>query len=308
METSTRISEVPPGTVVVGVDGSEGAERALRWAATEASLTHRPVTLVHAWTLQGASWLDQAGIDHRTVAAAIREEGLRLLEAARTLLVGEHPDLAVHRLLVEADPRDALEELSRSATMLVVGSRGRGPVRSLLLGSVSVSVSRQSQCPVVVVRPGAEDAHGGILVGVDGTAASLPALELAFREASLRGLRLTVVHCFWDAQAATLPPHQVPAGSAAYADLEAMVAESMGGLREKYPDVQVERALWRGLVDEALVAASRGRDLTVVGLRQTGRLRSLMRVPVAPTVVERADGAVAVVPHRADETETSPTD
>lgn len=296
MET-TVLSSVPAGTVVVGVDGSVGAERAVRWAATEAALAHRPLTLVHAWTLNGSSWLDQAGIDHRTVAAAIRDEALTMLERTRAAVLQVRPDLEVHRVLVEADPRDALEELSRSAALLVVGSRGRGPVRSLLLGSVSVAVSRHTHCPVVVVRPGAEDATGGVLVGVDGTEASMPALELAYRTASQRGLPLTVVHCFHDVQAATLPAHPVPAGHPSYADLELLISESVGGLAEKYPDVRVERVLWRGLVDEALVAASRGRDLTVVGLRQTSRLRSLVRVPVAPTVVERADGAVAVVPH-----------
>lgn len=303
METSTSISSVPPGTVVVGVDGSEGAERAVRWAATEAALSHRPLTLVHAWTLQGATWLDQAGIDHRSVAAAIRDEGLAVLEATRDRVLSAQPGLEVHRLIVESDAREALEELSQAAGMLVVGSRGRGPVRSLLLGSVSLAASRNSHCPVVVVRPGAEDATGGILVGVDGTFSSQPALELAFREASLRGLPLTVVHCFWDAQTATLPAHRVPAdATAAYADIELLISHAMSGLREEYPDVRVERALWRGLVDEALVAASRGHALTVVGYRQLGALQRLVRVPVAPTVVERADGAVMVVPHDASGT------
>lgn len=296
------ISSVPAGTVVVGIDGSEGAARAVRWAATDAALTRRPLTLVHAWTLEGATWLDQAGIDHRTVAAAVRDEGLALLAAARDGVLATRPDLEVHRLLVESDPRSALEELSRAASLLVVGSRGRGPVRSLLLGSVSVAMSRRTHCPVVVVRPGAEETVGGVLVGVDGTPASYPALALAYREASLRGLPLTVVHCFHDARTASQPPRPVPPGTAEFADLELLVAESVAGLASTYPDVAVETVLWRGLVDEALVAASRGRDLTVVGLRQGGRLRSLVRVPIAPTVVERADGAVAVVPHPEDET------
>jgi nucleotide-binding universal stress UspA family protein len=299
---STTSSAIPAGTVVVGVDGSEGSARAVRWAATEADLSRRPLTLVHAWTLQGSSWLDQAGIDHRTVAAEVRDNGFALVRSAADLLSTERPGIEVHGLVVEADPRDSLEELSRSAELVVVGSRGRGPVRSLLLGSVSVAVSQHAHSPVVVVRPGVEDAHGGVLVGVDGTEASMPALELAYHHAAVHGLPLTVVHCFWDAQVATLPAHPVPAGSTAYADLELLVAESVSGLQEKYPEVRVERVLWRGLVDEALVAASRGRDLTVVGLRQGGRLPSLFRVPVAPSVVERADGAVAVVPHRAGET------
>jgi nucleotide-binding universal stress UspA family protein len=297
----TTTSTIPSGTIVVGVDGSEGAARAVRWAATEAGLTHRPLTLVHAWTLHGGTWLDQAGIDHRAIETTIQEEAEAMLARVREEVLALRPALQVHRVVVEADAREALTDLSRTAEMIVVGSRGRGPVRSLLLGSVGIAVSRDAHCPAVVVRPGAEHVTGGVLVGADGTAASGPALELAFREASLRRLPLTVAHCFWDAQVATLPAHRVEGDTSAHADIELLIAQSIAGLREKYPDVEVETALWRGLVDECLVAASRGRDLTVVGLRQGGRLRSWVRVPVAPTVVERADGAVAVVPHQAPE-------
>ncbi|WP_182525961.1 universal stress protein [Nocardioides dongkuii] len=301
METLSSTSDVPAGTVVVGVDGSDGSARAVRWAAVEAGLTHRPLTLVNGFTVQGTVWLAEAGIDSEALAKAIRDEAATMLEKARDEALALHPDLDVRGLVVGTDARDALEELSRSAAVLVVGSRGRGPVRSLLLGSVSVAVSKQAHCPVVVVRPGAEEATGGILVGVDGTPASMPALGFAYREASLRQLPLTVVHCFFDVQSAGWSAHQVPEHEISqYPDVEALLAEAMSGMQEQYPDVQVERALWRGLVDQALVLASRGRNLTVVGLRQTGPLRDLVQVPIAPAVVERADGAVAVVPHDVD--------
>ena len=83
--------------------------------------------------------------------------------------------------------------------MVVVGSRGLGPVASLLLGSVSVTVSKHASSPVVVCRPHPplSPPQVGILVGVDGTALSLPAAELAFRLAALRRCTLTVLHSCW---------------------------------------------------------------------------------------------------------------
>ena len=89
--------------------------------------------------------------------------------------------------------------------MLVLGSRGRGQLRSLLLGSVGVALVRHARCPVVVHRPGhAGTVRDGIVVGADATEESLPVLEFAYREASLRKLPLTVLYSYWDIQGGTM--------------------------------------------------------------------------------------------------------
>ena len=142
------------GTIVVGVDGSPSARRALAWAADQAACERRPITLVHAVGPQGGVWMDQAGFDTRVGLEHMQTASQRLLADARADVARRAPELEVHEILRVADPRDVLLDLSREAAMVVVGSRGRGPMRTLLLGSVGVAVTRHAECPVVVLRPG----------------------------------------------------------------------------------------------------------------------------------------------------------
>ena len=119
--------------------------------------------------------------------------------------------------------------------MIVVGSRGRGPVTSLLLGSVSVAVSKHASCPVVVQRPTPTDTtRHGILVGVDGTESSLPAIEFAYRMASSRELSLTVLHCYWDRS--TVSPRSDGRGPAATTATNTRSSPSrLPGWRRSFP-------------------------------------------------------------------------
>ena len=156
-----------------------------------------------------------------------------------------------------------------TAHLVVLGSRGRGPLRSSVLGSVSASVARHAHCPVVVCRPGgAPDTVHGVLVGADGADASRPVLEFAFLQASLRGMPLTVMHCFWDVVAATAGPGVVPRGD----DKERRrgppaAAGRVGGRAGREVPRRRGRApeLARGLVDECLAAAAPAAELLVVG-------------------------------------------
>jgi nucleotide-binding universal stress UspA family protein len=291
-------SQVPAGTIVVGIDGSTWSDEALDWAIDQAALEQRALTIVHAIPSMGAQSMGLyagSGLDFVQLLDDAKTDAHKLLKDAVSHARDRGPDLVVHDVLSLSDPRTALLALGEHAEMVVVGSRGRGPVASLLLGSVSVSVSKHALCPVVVLRPHAATFGRGVLLGVDGTEGSVAATEFAFRLAALRGLPLTVLHA--DLSALSIP---APAPSAADPDLSeqrALVSESLAGMGEKYPEVQVIVHLVNGFADHQLIKLSVGFDLVVVGHHQLNRLADVIYGSVAPAVLEHADGAVAVVPY-----------
>jgi len=287
--------QVPAGTIVVGIDGSPSSAAALAWATEQAALEHRQLTLVH--TVQPVTFpsagatVGGTGPGWARIVDAAREGARAVLSGATTTALDRHPQLTVNVVLQHSDPRSTLLSLGETAAMVVIGSRGRGPVASLLLGSVSVSVSKHAACPVVVHRPGpAGGPRSGILVGADGSERSLPAIDFAFRVASWRSLTLTVLHCYWEST--PLAPAMAETDGSA----EALVAESLAGMREKYPEVEVQVRLARGFADQHLIAASNDHDLVVVGHHPISVLNDIVYGSVAPQVVEHAAGAVAVVP------------
>ncbi len=293
---------VPPGSVVVGVDGSEDSERALAWAATQALLEHRGLAIVHCTdhiALRDTAWLDMQGIDHRELSASLRVAARALVAHACERAGTAAPGVDMVTALPEADPRFTFEELSTEAHLIVLGSRGRGPLRSALLGSVSASVARHAECPVVVCRPPGPSTPETprVVVGADGTSASAPVLEFAFDQASLRGAPLTVMHCFGDVAAATRGPGlPLPTEQDDVAEVRLLLAESVAGLAEKYPDVSLTQELARGLVDECLADHTPPAALVVVGRADARGWVRFFHTSCATSVLERAHTAVAVVP------------
>lgn len=290
---------VTPGSIVCAVDGSPDGGRALRWATEQAALERRPLTVVTAAGLDevGAlSWAGAAG----TLAIPADELLARvtsIAEAEADSVRAKRPELQVSALAVPGDPRDVLTRLSGQAHLVVVGSRGRGAVRSRLLGSVSAAVSRHGHCPVIVCRPDvAGKVRRGVLVGIDGTSGGDPVLDFAFRIASERGLPLTVLHSFNDVLATIDGPRLVGRTEADTDAERLLVAESVAGFAEKYPDVHVVTQLARGLPAECLAADSDRWHLVVVGRHPTDSLSRMLSPTVATAVVERARTTVAVVP------------
>lgn len=295
------MSPTAAGRVVVGVDGSPDSERAVRWAAEQARLEQRELLVVaavpphRAPTRRGGAARLRSVTRHAglAVARAVAQDGVRLA-------CDLHPMLDASARAVVGDPREVLVEMSREAHVVVVGSRGRGALRSLLLGSVSTAVLKQADCPVVVCRPErrAQRAHG-ILVAADGTPESLPVIEFAFQQAAARDLPLTVIHCFWDVVAAVAGFRQGSGEMVNEPQLEELrlvLAESVAGFGEKFPDVRVEVLLRHGLVDEALSDRHKDWDLIVVGRHPVVGLTRMLTGSIATAVVERAHSNVAVVP------------
>ncbi len=160
MTTGPRVQDLWPRTsgvrasyrrimegIIVGVDGSRGAKRALAWAVSEARLRGADVQAVYAWTYPyyGAAPLVPPLVDLEALAV----EAKALLDDAVSGVPAD--GVAVHAHLFEGPAARCLLQAGEDAELIVVGSRGRGGFAGLLLGSVSQQVASHGRCPVVVV-------------------------------------------------------------------------------------------------------------------------------------------------------------
>jgi nucleotide-binding universal stress UspA family protein len=284
-------------TIVVGVDYSPASHAALQWALETASRHHAAVIVVHVpeMTKSGFHVLGPTGpkLEHE-----IRERSRHLLEEIVDLAAVSHPDVAVSHRLAEAAPGRLIEE-SQTAEMVVVGNRGFGGFTGLVVGSTALRLAAHAHCPVVVVpassTPG--DGGGGIVVGIDESGDSDPALRFAFSESALLGEPLTVVHA-WHGPTMVGPS---PAAPLVYdVDLVAgqqrvAVADALEPWRRKYPDVELETRVEMGHPAKELVDQAAHARLLVVGRRSRGELRSLVLGSVSHAVLHHASCPVAVV-------------
>jgi len=133
--------------IVVGVDGSQPAREALRWAIDEARRRNATVEAVYAWHQPfAAGYVMEGEID----LGRYEEDAQRVLDEAVDAMT-DHADVDVERKLVAGSAAGALVHEAKGATLLVVGSRGRGGFSGLLLGSVSQQAAHHAPCPVVII-------------------------------------------------------------------------------------------------------------------------------------------------------------
>jgi nucleotide-binding universal stress UspA family protein len=140
--------------IVVGVDRSEGAKAALRFALEEATLRQATLRIVHAWQYAyiGATGFEGSYPALGSDIRELRDVAEKDLDATLRESIPETGTVKVERRVVEDRPAAALVEESRGADMVVVGSRGHGGFTGLLLGSVSQQVAHHASCPVVIVH------------------------------------------------------------------------------------------------------------------------------------------------------------
>jgi nucleotide-binding universal stress UspA family protein len=143
------------GRVVVGVDGSPGSVHALAWAGREARLRNVTLEVVAAWTYPTPVLLVPVAPDPPQVKT-LRKEAREMIERALEKVADDVAGVDVERRVVEGDTSAALLDRAKGADLLVVGSRGLGGFRGLLLGSVSQQCVQHAASPVVVIPPPAE--------------------------------------------------------------------------------------------------------------------------------------------------------
>jgi nucleotide-binding universal stress UspA family protein len=153
-DTATPAPAPGGGRIVVGVDDSEQAAAALRWALAEGVLRGSLVEVVHAWSPPvsalpfGATLV--VPVDEAEIDSAARDHLDQLIAGAAADVGGDPPEVQV--TVLPGAPAVTLVEVSEGADLLVVGSHGRTGLSRLVVGSVAMAVVQHAHCPVVVIR------------------------------------------------------------------------------------------------------------------------------------------------------------
>ncbi|MFI5776834.1 universal stress protein [Nocardia sp. NPDC051570] len=288
----------PP--IVAAVDGSAVSYHAAVWGAAEAALHGRRLHLINSVNLP-VGWGPGAMLTADDMEW-MRKDGERILAEAERVVRAALVEPLDISLDVTNDPIiPDLIERSRRASMVVVGSRGLGAVRRGLLGSVSTAVTRHAHGPVAVVHGWSTNdpvaAAKSILVGVDGSESSVPALEFAFEEASRREVGLTALHAWSDVGLGMEVP-MVGWDDSIHQSEEVALAESLAGYQERYPDVAVRRILVRDRPVDALMDESGNAQLVVVGSRGRGGFTGMLLGSTSNAVLHSVECPIVVVRHR----------
>ena len=289
------------GSVVVGVDGSAHARLALKWAADEAAVRAGPLDVVCAQfgKVKGQhvpGWYEFGSSDLSPAEA--------ILDEAVGLVATRQPSVVVRGNVAEWPPGLILIVDSRPAELLVVGARGQGGFKGLLLGSVSDQCIQYAHCPVAVVRSKAEEAvhvsaEPRIVVGVDGSLGSTRALKWALEEAQRRSASVEAVFA-WQ-----LPPVYAiakPPSDGYEVAAREITAAATEQAAVRAPDVPFTASSRLGATVPALLDACRTADLLVLGFRGHGGFHDALLGSVADQCAHHAMCSVVVVrPHIAEE-------
>ncbi|WP_432138410.1 MULTISPECIES: universal stress protein [unclassified Streptomyces] len=286
--------------VVVGVDGSPDALTAVEWAADEAARHGLPLRLLYAslWErYEGDRSPEEPGpaseqVMADTVVATAADHARR-----------RAPGLKVLTDIVPEEAVQALLYAGHNATLLVTGSRGRGGLRGLLLGSVGLAVAGRAHCPVVVVRgdrAALAGTHERILLGAGDPDSCEEAVRFAFGEARARGCVLDVVRA-WRRPLHDPAGHPLLIGDPAH-EQELQASEQLDAVlreaAEDHPEIRLRRATAEGPARRVLLDRSAAADLVIVGARRRTGLVGLQLGRVAHTLLHHAPCPVAIVPQR----------
>lgn len=288
--------------VIVGVDGSPHSAAALAWAAADARLRGWELVVVTACRQDGP----RTGPGISPATATAREQACRQTQARLLRGLPARAIPSVSTRVLHGDPAALLISAAAAGDVLVVGTRGRGRVRTLLLGSVAQECAEQAPCPVVVVPAPPREAaapmaaRGPVIAGVDSSPEARAALRFAAGEALLRDTELVPVHAVYpDYTTAKADAGHGMAGNddllppldSAWAQLDMLVRTELAGLNVTAQPVTV-----CGDPATVLLGWTGSAGLIAVGGRGADRIHAALLGSVSTRLLRHGRCPIAVIP------------
>ncbi len=281
--------------VVVGVDGSGIALRAVRWATEEAQRRGAPLRIVHVTPYA-----------ERGLASERRAESI--LTSARTTAEQAWPDAEISTASVAGHATPALAEAAADAQLLVVAMGGGERYEDIRLHSTALSVCTAAKCPVAVVRgvAGVVPDDGPVVLGVENVDADAVAVTVAFADAQRHGTELVVVHGVRGT--GLLRDHLIGYDGHTRRGAEALrtITEELAPWRSRHPEVPVETRVVDLPAPGHLLQAAMTARLVVVGTRGRNLATRIVLGSTSHTVLRNAPCPVLVVRRDAQLAESAP--
>ena len=280
------MSETAIGPVVCGYDGSEDARRAVAWAA--------------AWAIEHGTTLEVISADRAVGRVVTFDETARanVEGAMRDQLAALTTGVETSFRVIADSPVGALIDAGRSASAIIVGSRGLTAREDFAMGSTSAGVVEHATCPVIVITPRTQGSptSGPVVLAADGSAANDPAIAFAFAEAERRATTLRVVN---SVEVPKLPGASLfdldKLAESVLAEDEKTVLDALAPHEARHPDVSVDLILVVGEPAITIADEASGAALLVTGSRGHGGFKGLLLGSVSRRLLQTAPCAVAVV-------------
>ncbi|MGV0745324.1 universal stress protein [Mycolicibacterium sp. XJ870] len=267
------------GSVVVGIDGSDSALRAARWAGAVAERFGAPLQILHALPMIGRNLTQSAGAMVAAMMAYQRDSAEIFLKAAADAVSADRAGLTITTASSNEPADEALIAASAQARLVVLGGKTVTPTAALLLGSTSLAVATHAACPVVAFRgdrvaPGA----GPIVVGVDDSPAAETALAAAFDLADRLGSPLRAVRSLSfvvPAETGVTMPFMIDWAGLEAAEL-AELTEAVDTQNQRHPGVAATCFVEPVSPGKALMRHADEAELVVVGTRGRNALAGIL--------------------------------
>lgn len=281
--------------IVVGVDESDGAAAALRWAVSEARTRDAALTAVLVW-----GWLDQHDLDPKgTFDPKFHEaDALAALEGIVAKVLGDEVPSGIRLKAVNDLAGPGLVQAAADADLLVVGARGLGGFKGLLLGSISQHCLHHAPCPVAVVKASDDSApkRERIVVGIDGSPTSRRALAWALDAARAHHARVEVVHAWHPSYVNPMDAYLISSADIIEQSARQVLDEAIDDADDAGLASPIEAVLVMGTAAASVLEVAEDADLIVVGSRQQSAAGCLFLGSVSIQLTDHAACPVVVVP------------